>query len=547
MTQASPLLDVRGVFVKFGGLQALGDVSLQVETGEILALIGPNGAGKTTLLNVLAGARVPTAGSVYFKGEQIDGEGAHAVNRRGIARTFQSVELLNRLSVRENVMAGGVSSSNLGIIPSMIGFGRSQKVARQLAEDAARHLEFVGLGDRADDPSSILPAGQQRLLGIARALATGAEFLILDEPAAGLNDSEKTELVGVIQKLKDAGKTVLFVEHDMSVVGRLAERIIVLDNGVIIAEDVPHKVRRDPKVIEAYLGKPGEAKTPAARKKSKSSKQDRAPLLVVGNLSVNYGGLTALSNISIDVKQDEIVAVIGANGAGKSTLLKSIAGIVPSSNGSINLDGEDIDRISAEKIVARGISLAPEGRELFPSLNVYDNLTLGQYAFTGKMGLRNLLWQSPELIKARKERLDEVYDLFPVLKERRDQLAGTLSGGQGQMLAIGRALMGAPKLLMLDEPSLGLAPQVVAEIMQCLTRLRAAGLTILLIEQNARAALEIADRAYVLTTGKVTSSGTGQKLLAAEDISSSYLGWDEKAGSARKSRPKQLQKAGRGR
>ena len=524
MRSPQPMLEAKGVTVRFGGLVALDDAGLRLSEGEILALIGPNGAGKTTMMNVLAGAIAPTSGTVIFKGEQVEGLPAHTVNAKGIARTFQSVELLHRLTVRENVMAGGVARTGLGIGISMLGVGPPNRIRRRLHDEALSYLETVGLAHRADDPASILPAGQQRLLGIARALATGGELILLDEPGAGLNDIEKVELIEVIRRLRDQARTILFVEHDMSVVGQLAERIVVLDQGRVIAEGTPEQVRRSPEVIEAYLGQP--ASLSDGRLPDPPAVVDRPRLLGVENLSVRYGELRALNDISLDVGAGEIVTVIGANGAGKSTLLKAISGFVPPAEGEMTFDGQRLNDLRAEQTVAAGIGMAPEGRELFPTLSVIDNLMLGNYPRIREAGFLSLFFRSAALQRQLDDRLAQVFELFPILAERRGQLAGTLSGGQGQMLAIGRALMSGPKLLMLDEPSLGLAPLVVSQIMATLRRLRDDGLTILLIEQNARAALEIADRAYVLAAGNVVASGDAAKLANDKSISDAYLGWE---------------------
>ncbi|MCI0547002.1 MAG: ABC transporter ATP-binding protein, partial [Candidatus Rokubacteria bacterium] len=211
-------------------------------------------------------------------------------------------------------------------------------------------------------------------------------------------------------------------------------------------------------------------------------------------MEVRYGAARALDRISIDVGRGEIVALVGANGAGKSTLLRAISGVVALAGGEIRLDGQPLARLRAEEVVRAGISQVPEGRELFPSLSVWDNLVLGRYARHFDRGLLSGVRRERRGRADTRRLAEQVWALFPVLSERRRQLAGTLSGGEGQMLAIGRALMSSPRLLMLDEPSLGLAPQLMREIMGRLLDLQATGLTILLVEQNARAALEIADR-----------------------------------------------------
>ncbi len=234
-------------------------------------------------------------------------------------------------------------------------------------------------------------------------------------------------------------------------------------------------------------------------------------LLDVRELSVSYGKVEAVHRVSIAVDEGRIVTVIGPNGAGKTTLLGAIMGLLPA-RGAIRYRGEPIDELSVEQRVGRGLVLVPERRELFAAMTVADNLELGAFARV-RAGDRDA-----------RRRVDEVYQRFPRLAERRDQLAGTLSGGERQMLAMGRALMGAPKLLMLDEPSLGLAPLIVREIFSIIVALRGAGVSILLVEQNARAALQVADYGYVLETGDLALEGSGADLAANPRVAATYLG-----------------------
>ena len=231
-------------------------------------------------------------------------------------------------------------------------------------------------------------------------------------------------------------------------------------------------------------------------------------MLTIKDLRVNYGGIEAVKGISFEVPEKSIVTLIGANGAGKSTTLRSITGLVKASGGSIQFDGAELLGMDTPDIVAKGITLVPEGRRVFPDMTVIENIKIGPYLRSDSLE-DDIIW---------------VYDLFPRLKERSWQLAGTLSGGEQQMLAVARALMSHPKLMMMDEPSLGLAPLIVQDIFSIIKEINKQGVTILLIEQNANMALRIADQGYVLETGRIALTGTGRELLADESVKAAYLG-----------------------
>lgn len=233
-------------------------------------------------------------------------------------------------------------------------------------------------------------------------------------------------------------------------------------------------------------------------------------MIKIDNLVVAYGGIEALKGVSLEVPSGKIVTLVGANGAGKSTTLKSIVGLVKPKSGSIDYEGTDLTKLNTELMVKKGIALVPEGRKVFADLTVFENLKIGAYTRKDKVGIE--------------EDLENVYSLFPRLKERTWQAAGTLSGGEQQMLAIGRALMSRPKLIMMDEPSLGLAPIVVKELFGIIKKINEEGMTVLLIEQNANAALKIADLGYIMETGKITLSGSGKELLSNDEIKKAYLG-----------------------
>ena len=233
-------------------------------------------------------------------------------------------------------------------------------------------------------------------------------------------------------------------------------------------------------------------------------------LLEVKNLEVYYGVICALKGISFEVNEGEIVSLIGANGAGKTTMMQSVVGIIPKRNGSVLFNGQDITKTPCHKIVQLGMTQVPEGRRIFQELSVYENLMMGAYTVKNQQQF--------------KADLESIYERFPRLAERRNQVAGTLSGGEQQMLAMSRALMIRPKLLMLDEPSMGLAPILVDQVFSIIKELNQSGTTILLVEQNANKALEISDRAYVLETGSITLSGTGAELAQSDEVRKAYLG-----------------------
>ena len=233
-------------------------------------------------------------------------------------------------------------------------------------------------------------------------------------------------------------------------------------------------------------------------------------MLEVKNLEVYYGVICALKGISFEVNEGEIVSLIGANGAGKTTMMQSVVGLIPKKSGTVTFNGKDITKMPCHNIVQLGMTQVPEGRRIFQELSVYENLMMGAYTIKDQQRF--------------KEDIEATFERFPRLKERRNQIAGTLSGGEQQMLAMSRALMSHPKLLMLDEPSMGLAPILVDQIFDIIKELHAAGTTILLVEQNATKALQIADRAYVLENGKITLSGTGAELAQSDEVKKAYLG-----------------------
>jgi branched-chain amino acid transport system ATP-binding protein len=255
----APLLELSGLLMQFGGVTALRDVDLTVDAGEILALIGPNGAGKTTVFNVVTGVYQPTAGQVRFDGKRIDGAKRFKITKLGIARTFQNIRLFHNMSALDNVLVGADAHHRSGMVSVAFGLRAHRDAEVGGRQRAMELLEFVGIAGRADDYAKNLPYGDQRRLEIARALATQPKLLLLDEPAAGMNPAEKVALQQLIRRIRETGRTILLIEHDMSLVMGISDRIAVLDFGEKIAEGVPDVVRNDPRVVAAYLGAPADA------------------------------------------------------------------------------------------------------------------------------------------------------------------------------------------------------------------------------------------------------------------------------------------------
>ena len=504
--QSGLLLELLDVKRHFGGIKAVDGVSMQVQSGHVHGLIGPNGSGKSTLVNVISGLYTPSAGQIRLLKNPLPKGSLYKVAQAGVARTFQNLQLFAELSALENVMVA-CDGAYKKILPLVL-LGMAKGEERKAQADALALLELVGLGKDARTKAKDLPYGAQRFLEIARALARKPKLLILDEPAAGLANPDVLNLIEIVRKIRAQGITTIIIEHHMSVVNEVCNFVTVLDEGKIIAQGLPEEVKRNPQVIKAYLGDNKEAAT-SSRKLGDNS------LLRVENLHAGYGASEVLKGATFEVKAGSVVALIGANGAGKTTAMRVLSGTLKPTQGKVILNGKEVQQLEASKIARLGLAHSPEGRKIFAPLSVEDNLLLGAYTRLPKVfGFA---------MKASAD-LNKVYELFPRLQERKKQAAGTLSGGEQQMLAIGRALMANPKIILLDEPSMGLAPVIVQEVFVIINKLKEAGITMLLVEQFAKSALEVADYAYVLEHGRIAVEGTPEELSKNERVLAAYLG-----------------------
>jgi branched-chain amino acid transport system ATP-binding protein len=493
MTQAistAPMLEVSGLTKRFGGLVAVKNLSFSIRPGEILGLIGPNGSGKSTAMKSVMGVERPTAGSVKLDGVELAGLPSHRIARLGVGLVFQHSRPLARQTVLENI--------KVALLPDKL----TRLFADKDVDHRARSIaERVGLGAVIDRRPPTLAFADLRRLELAKAVARSPKLVLVDEPFAGLTASEVADFSNLIREFRDDGRAVLLVDHNVKSVSALVDRVLAMYLGERIAEGRATDVMQDETVRRVYLGG---ALVSTAR--PETSFKDVMPALQVDNVGVLYGKAQALQDVSLHVHEGEFVSVVGLNGAGKTTLFNAISGLVPYS-GEVKWAGRSLAGSSAAQIARSGIVQCPETRELFGDMTVRENLELGGNALDDA---------------ERSARLEWLFGLFPILKSRQPQLARTLSGGEQQMLAIARALMMRPKLLILDEPTLGLAPVILETLSKALDRLReTTNITVLLGEQNVTFALPHADRVYVLDHAKIVWEGPPDRFEA--EAAADYL------------------------
>lgn len=462
-----PRLVVQSVSKAFGGVRAVEQVSFTVSAGELVALIGANGAGKTTCFNIVNGQLAPDSGTVWLGDRKITGLPPRAIARLGVGRGFQIAATFASMRVADNI---AVARMGLPDGPSVTAL-----------------LERVALAGQAGRLAAELAYADLKRLEIALALAGQPRLLLMDEPLAGMAAAERAQLMALLRSLvAEEQLAVLFTEHDIPAVFTHADRVLVMNRGALIADGRPAEVRENPEVRAAYL--PPDMAAPSAATGASPRGVTQPPLLDVTGLSAFHGRAQALFDLDFQVGPGEVLALIGNNGAGKTTTLRALMGLLPGCRGRVCLEGVELLGRSPAAIARLGVGYVPEERRIFANLTVAENLAAGRQP--PRPGVPH--W-TPE----------RVFALFPNLAEMGRRPAGRMSGGEQQMLAVARTLMGNPRLLLLDEPSEGLAPRIVAAMADTVRQLKAEGVSIVLSEQNPHFAEHVADRAVRLEKGAV--------------------------------------------
>jgi ABC-type branched-subunit amino acid transport system ATPase component len=502
VAQVKVLLHVNRVGRRFGELAALTDVTLTIPVSGRHAVIGPNGAGKTTLLNLIAGTLTPTSGMMSLAGRDITGLPVAARARLGVARTWQHPALFERLTVATNLALAHRRSGCTNHPASRWRLDRVSPCVQALAAGA-------GLEPHLATAAGHLPYGMRRRLEVAVALATAPRLVLLDEPTAGLAAAEVDALRGVLRELPDA-VAVLLVDHNVDFVTEVADTVTVLHHGEQVTSGTPEQVQAHDAVRGVYLtgtrAQPAVARTLPRQPASEPAMA--APLLRVDDVAAAYHGAPVLHHITLDLRPGQVLALVGRSGAGKTTLINTIAGLHAAWSGRISVGDTDVTGADPNRRRRRGVSLVPQGRRLFAGLTVDEHLAV----------------PGPRRGSRTSGGAAHMYERFPALGQRRRHRPGQLSGGEQQMLAMARALMGRPRVLLLDEPSEGLAPARIDELADTITDVARDGVAVLLAEQNLPLALQVVDQVCVLHAGVIALRTTPAALAGDPGVLDRYLG-----------------------
>ena len=483
----APVLVADGLVKRFGGIHAVDGVALVVKDRTLHALIGPNGAGKTTAFNLVSGLYPPDRGTIELEGRSIAGLKPEEITAAGVGRSFQITNLFAGLSTQENLRLAVQARHR-----KRFAVWSSIASLTDVTAETAELTSFLGLSGIERAEAASLSYGGQRLLDLGVALGTRPRILLLDEPLAGLAVAERQRVAALVKSIS-AEIPVLFVEHDIDRVFQIADRVTVMNEGKVLIDGTVEDARSSAKVREVYIG----SGTAALAAKPRSSAAEPTPLLVVEKVDTFYGKSHILNAVSLDVREHEIVALLGRNGAGKSTLLKTLMGIAAPQTGSIRLSGEDTAGLASAAIARRGLGYVPQGRGLFAGMTVADNLALGRLKRRTGAGIH---WDD-----------DRIVAFFPRLAERWRMPADYLSGGEQQMVAVARALAGDVRVLLLDEPFEGLSPAVTEELFEAFDRMRHE-IAMIIVDHHLDLALALSDRTVVLERGAVTWTGASQSL-----------------------------------
>ena len=548
-----PILATEGLTKRFGSLVANDELSVTVEADTIHGIMGPNGSGKSTFFNTVTGFYRPDGGTVRFDGEDVTGWKPDEIARRGLARTFQIPSPFEDLTVKENMLAVFTGGLRSGV-----------RVPDEKRSRADELLELLEIDHVADQEAGGVSGGQEKLLELGRILMLEPACVMLDEPTAGVNPSLRNRLLDHLETLNDRGTTFVIIEHDMRVIADVCDRVTVFNQGQVLVEGDFESVTSDERVRDAYLGgaadhdasletligeeegetgsaavddaaadptpaaaggavaagsagaSSGAAATGAAASAASAlsevgAEADGESWLVGENLVSGYGNHRVVDGVSVE-SRDGVTCVFGPNGSGKSTLLKTLAGVVPAWEGTVKHRGTDLTGNRPAENVHRGVTMLPQDGGIFGNLTVRENLLLGGYTVDDGT--------------VREERFDEVLSAFPELEGKLDEKGRSLSGGQQMMLSYGRAMMTGGEVYLLDEPSSGLAPSLIDQVFEMTRRLVESGAQVVLIEQNVREALRIADYVYILAQGQLQFEGTPDDLTDEDDLVELYLGLD---------------------